>query len=274
VRYYTLIALLPALLAAQDAREIVRRSVQLDHRNLEIARNYTYLERQVQRQFDGSGKLKQQTVRTWDVTLQEGSPYRRMVERDDRPLSDAEQRNEDQKLLQNIEARRKETPQQRDRRIAEWDRRREKQREPMREIPDAFDFRLVGEQTLNGGTAYVIDATPKPGYKSKTTAGAFLRKMRARLWIDKDDYQWIKLDAETLDTVAFGAFLIRIGKCARITMEQTRVNHEVWLPKHIALEGSARLFLIKGIHMQLDLTYTAYKKFQADSRVVSTGGPQ
>lgn len=267
-------ALIPAVLAAQDAREIVRRSIELDQRNSDAARNYTYLERQLERQFDGSGKLKQQVLRTFDVTMQEGSPYRRLVARNDQPLSAEEQRNEQEKLQANIEQRRKETTAQRERRIADWERRRRKQREPLREVVDAFDFRITGEEALNGGEAWVIDATPHPGYKPKTTAGSVLPKMKARFWIDRHDYQWIKMEAETLDTVSFGAVLVRIAKGAHISMEQTRVNNEVWLPKRIALEGSARLFLVKGLHTQLDFTYSDYHKFQAESRVVAAEGPR
>ena len=47
------LSLFPALLAAQDAREIVRRSVELDQKNLEAARNYTYLERQLEKLLAG-----------------------------------------------------------------------------------------------------------------------------------------------------------------------------------------------------------------------------
>ena len=264
-------AVLPALLAAQDAREIVRRSLEHDQKNLEAARNYTYLERQLERQFDGSGKLKQQNLRTWDVTLQEGSPYRRLVARNDQPLNAEEQKFEQEKLEHNIEDRRKETKEQRERRIADWERRRRRQREPLKELVDALDFRISGQESLNGGEAWVIDATPHPGYKPKSTAGAILLKMKARLWIDQHDYEWIRMEAETLDTVTFGAFLIRIAKGAHIVMEQTRVNDEVWLPKRIALEGSARLFLVKGMHTQLDFTYSQYRKFSTDSRVISVG---
>jgi len=205
------------------------------------------------------------------VTVQEGSPYRRLVGRNDKPLSAEEQAHEQQKLEQNIELRRKEPKEQREKRIAEWERRRRKQREPLREVIDAFDFKLSGEEALNGGEAWIIDATPHPGYRPKTTAGSVLPKMKARFWIDQHDYQWIRMEAETLDTVTFGAFLIRIAKGAHIVMEQTRINNEVWLPKRIALEGSARLFLVKGMHTQLDFTYSEYKKFQADSHVLSTG---
>jgi hypothetical protein len=271
VRLLSLVALVPIVLAAEDAREIVRRSVQLDQRNTDAARNYTFLQRQLERQYDGAGKVKEEKLRTWDVTMQDGSPYRRLVARNDQPISAEDQRSEQEKLERNLAERRKETPAQREHRIADWERRRQKQREPLKELPDAFDFRLVGEENLNGGEAYVIDATPKAGYKPKSSSTSYLPKMKARFWIDKKDYQWIKMDAETLDTVTFGAFLLRVAKGAHITMEQLRVNNEVWLPKRIALQGSARLFLVKGLHMQIDITFSDYKKFQTDSRVVSTG---
>ncbi len=272
MRLFILIAVLPAFVCAQDAREIVRRSVELDRKNLEAARQYAYLERQLERQLDGSGKVKQQTLRTFDVTLQDGSPYRRLVARNDQPIAAAEQQWEQEKLARSIEERRHETAEQRARRIAEWERKRQKQREPLRELADAFNFQIAGETTFNGEIAWIIDATPRPGYKPKTTATSFLPKMKARFWVAKRDYQWIRMDAETLDTVTFGAFLIRIAKGAHITMEQTRVNGELSLPKRIALEGSARLFLVKGIRTQLDFSYSSYQRVATEPRVAPAGG--
>jgi len=270
VRFVMLAVLVPAILAAEDAGEIVRRSCELDQKNAEVARNYTFLQREVESDLNGSGQPKNQQIRTFDVTLQEGSPYRRLVARNDQPLSASEQKQEEEKLERSIELRRKETDEQRQRRIADWDRRRQRQREPLKELPDAFEFRLVGEEALNGGTAYVIDATPKPGYKPKSTATSFFPKVKARLWIDQNDYQWVKVEMESTDTISFGGFLLRLSKGAHLVLEQTRVNHEVWLPKKVNLQASARLVLLKGYHKSLDMTFSEYKKFQADSRVVST----
>jgi len=271
VRLPALIFCLPCLCFAQDAREIVRRSCELDQKNVEIARNYTFLQRQVDSDLDSSGRPKGKQIRTWDVTMQEGSPYKRLVGRNDQPLSQAEQKLEDANLQNNIELRRKETPAQRERRIAEWNRKQQRQREPLKELPDAFDFRIVGEESLNGGDVYVIDATPKPGYKPKSSTTVFLTKVKARLWIDKQDYQWAKVEMETLDTITFGGFLVRLAKGGHLVLEQTRINNEVWLPKHIALEASARLVLVKGFHKSLDMFFSDYKKFQTDSRIVSIG---
>ena len=270
MRVFTLIVCLPAILAAQDPREIVRRSVEIDRKNLAISRNYTYLERHEVRELDGAGKVKSTQIQTWDVTLLEGSPYRRLVARNDQPLSPKEVKKEEDKLRNSIEQRRKETEEQRARRVADWDRRRERQREPLKELPDAFDFRLTGEERFDSGPAYVIDATPKPGYKPRLPSASYLPKVKARLWIDQNDYQWVKVEVETLDTISFGGFLVRLSKGGHLTIEQARINNEVWLPKRVTLRASARIVLIKSVRAELIITFSEYKKFQVDSRVVST----
>lgn len=266
-----LIALLclPTILVAQDPREIVRRATEVDRGNTEIARNYTFLQRQEKRETDSSGKVKSVESETWDITLQEGSPYRRLIARNDQPLSEKDQKKEEEKRRASDELRRKETPEQRERRIAEWEHRQKQRREPLRELPDAFNFTLVREESLNGGQAYVIDATPKPGYRPKSASAFFLPRVKARLWIDKNDYQWIKAEVESLDTVSFGGIVVRMAKGSKLVLEQERVNHEVWLPKLVSFRGAFRILLVKGYHGEFNINFRDYKKFQADSRVVS-----
>ena len=121
---------------------------------------------------------------------------------------------------------------------------------------------------LASGDVYVIDATPKPGYKPKLRSAAYFPKVKGRLWIDKTDYHWAKVEVETLDTISFGGFLIRLGKGGHLMLEQARVNQEVWLPKSLTVRASARVALIKGVHMEFIMTFSDYKKFQVDSRVV------
>ncbi|HEY1219331.1 MAG: hypothetical protein ABSE42_18840 [Bryobacteraceae bacterium] len=273
MRLLALCAAIPGLLAAQnatDAREIVRRSIELDRKNEAIARNYTFLERDETRMVDRSGKPKKAPeARTFDVTLLEGSPYRRLVERNDRPLPPPEERKEQDKLRRSIDERRKETPAERQNRIAEWDRKQQRQRAPFQEIPDAFDLRLAGEETLNGRDVYVIAATPKPGYKPKLAAAAYFPKIKGKLWIDKRDNQWVKGEIETLDTISFGGILVRLAKGSRAAFEQTRVNDEVWLPRLITVDVSARLLLVAGERAEVEIGFSKYRKFQADSRLVT-----
>ena len=130
---------------------------------------------------------------------------------------------------------------------------------------------MVGEESLNGGEVYVIDATPRPGYKPKGATTSYFRKVKARLWIDRQDYQWVEVEAETLDTISLGTFLFRMAKGGRLMLEQVRINNEVWLPKRIEFKGVVRIALIKVLRGEIVITFSDYRKFSAESRVVPTG---
>src|SRR5262245_62164983 len=110
MRAFLLIVLAAArLTASEDPRELVRRSIRLSDQDLAAARNYTFLERDETRELDGNGQVQTHNIKLFDVTLLEGSPYRRLVGRDDHPLPPDEQTAEEQKLRASIEDRRKET---------------------------------------------------------------------------------------------------------------------------------------------------------------------
>jgi hypothetical protein len=268
MRALLLLAAAASLAWAQDPRELVRQAVaRIDH-NLEIARNYTFLERSEIRELDADGRIKTRKIRQYDVTPLEGSPYRRLVGRDDHPLAPEEERQEQKKLEDSIAQRQKETPQERARRIAEWEKKRQRQREPLDEIADAFDFRMAGEERLEGRPVWVIDATPHPGYHPRSRGARLFPKLRGRLWIDKADHEWIKTECEVIGTISVGLFLVRLNKGARLSFEMTRVNGEVWLPRRIEAYGSAKVALLKSYHLATETTYSQYRKFQADSHMV------
>jgi hypothetical protein len=260
-----------SLAAADDPKEIVRRALQRDAHNDEISRQYTYLQRDDVRSLDGGGKVKHRDLQTFDITLLEGSPYRRLVARDDKPLPPQEEKKQQEQLKKNIDQRRTETPAQRRQRIADWERKRNRERENLKEVPDAFDFRLAGEEQIDGVPVWVIEGTPHPGFKPKSKEAAYFPKVKGRMWVAKSDYTPVKIAVETLDTISIGAFLVRLAKGGHIGVEFTRVHDEVWLPKHVGVTASARLFLLKGFHLDADFTFSDYKKFSAESRIVDAG---
>ena len=80
---------------------------------------------------------------------------------------------------------------------------------------------------------------------------------------------WIKVDIESLDTISFGGFLFRLAKGSHVTIENARVNNEIWMPKRAAIKGSARIALVKVMRGEMIFTFSDYKKFQTDSRVLT-----
>ena len=115
---------LPALAQAQpDPLDIVKRSVSVAAENTKRARNYTFIQRTEERELGPKGEIKSKRSRTWDVTMLEGSSYRRLIQRDDRPLAAAEEQRERENLHKSIEDRRRESGAQRAARVAEYERR-------------------------------------------------------------------------------------------------------------------------------------------------------
>ena len=254
---------------AQDAAEIVRRAIALEDHNLDLSRGYSYQQRQELREADSAGKLKKTESDTYEILIVEGSHYRHHVAHNDKPLPAAEKTKEDEKLRRVTEERRKETAEERKRRLEESDRRRRKQREPYRQVPEAFHLRVAGEEAVNGIAAWVIEATPKPGYRPVSNATRFFPKMKGRLWIAKQDYETLKVDIESLDTISFGGFLIRMAKGSHVVIDAVRVNGEVWMPKTVVLRGSVRIALIKVVRGEYVFTFSDYKKAQGVSGPVT-----
>lgn len=249
---------------AQDVRSIVERAIEVDRQEQEAVLKYTYVQRQETRSLDGAGKVKSVHSRTTGIVRLEGSPYRRLIAIDDKPLPPADQRKEDEKERFNVEQRRKETPEDRDRRLADWRHRQEQRRAPLRELPEAFDFHLSGEENMGGRTALVIDAMPHPGYKPKSTLTSFLPKVKARFWIEKAGLHCMKIEMEALDTISFGGILLRLGKGSRLVIDQAYINHEVWVPSDAVVTASARVLLLVGVRQEIEFTFKDYKKLSAD----------
>jgi hypothetical protein len=256
------------LLAAQDAREIVRKSVELDQANWLRMRDYTWVARSTERHFASGGKVKSTEESSWETVMLDGEPYRRMLERNGQALPPAEQKKQQDKLDKSAAKLARETPEEKRRRLADYEARRRKEREFLREIPDAYDFRIEGEAQVDGHGAWVIVGTPKAGYHAGEGDAKALLKIRGKIWVDQSSYQWVRLEAETTGTIAFGWFLARLDPGAKLAFEQTAVADDLWLPKRIYMKGAGRIALIKKIGMDEEITWSNYRKFQVDSKIV------
>lgn len=188
-----------------------------------------------------------------------GTPCRRLVERDGKPLPPREQREQMESLRKCIEARHSETPEQRRKRLEEFERRRNRYQKAIREIPHAFDFRLEGEETIAGRRVWVIAAEPNPDYRPRDRFARLFPALKGRLWINQDDWNWARLEAELTDTVTFGWILVRIHEGARVRMEQTLVGNGVWLPSSMWLRVSLRIGLVRMIRVEEESRYWGYR---------------
>jgi hypothetical protein len=262
-----------ALACAQpDAVAIMKRSVAVDNRQDELRRDYTYDLRNELRELDDSGKVKKTTSTTTEVVTIGPKRLRLVVARDGKPLPPAEARKEREKYEKAAQEVARMSPAEKQKQMAAEKRRMDEDRAKFQHIPEAFHFTMAGEEVINGRPAWKIRAQP-----IRTYSGPYafvMRNMEGMIWIDKADYAWVKVEADTLGTVSFGWFLARIAKDSKMIFESTKVNDDIWAPSKVMIRANARIALIKAVRISQDLSFSRYRKFQADSRIIAVEEPQ
>jgi hypothetical protein len=249
---------------AQDATDIIRRSVERDAYNFERFKNYTFLERVEERRYGRGGDLSSKEIETYEFMVLGGRPYGKLVERDDKALPAKDARKEQEKADKESAKRQRESASDK----AREEKDRAEQRDYLREVPEAFQLTLEGTEQIGDRPVWIIAAQPKPGYKPKMKRAEMLTKLRGRIWVDQADYQWVKAEVEVIQPISFGLGLVRLAPGSILNFDQVRVNDEVWLPAHISVRADARLAYLRKLREELDVTYRDYQKFQADSHIV------
>ena len=183
-----------------------------------------------------------------------------------------EEKKEQEKLDKFMGKYKNENDQDRTRRLAQKERRREEGRAFVLDIINAYNFTNAGEEAVDGRETFVIVADPRNDFRPAQPHADVLRKLRGKIRIDQKNYGWVKVEAEAIDTISWGFFVLRIHKGSRIAFEQTRVNDEIWLPKRVAVNAGARFALLMNETFDWEATYSNYKKFTSSVRVLAGPG--
>jgi hypothetical protein len=234
-----------------DARQIVGQSVAATERSWQARNHYVYMERDQDRRLDSLGQVKSENVDVTRMILVNGARFEQLMEHNGQLPSATEQR----KSNEDLEKLKHETP-------AEQIVRLEKDKENksfLRDLLEAFDFHLIGEEVVDGRPAYVLQATPHPGYHAHGKFGKMFSKVEGKLWVDKQDFGWIKVDGQVTQSFSMGLFVARVQRGSHIILEQTCVGDGVWVPKRLEVRASARILFLKNLDMDRILTYSDYR---------------
>ena len=235
-----------------DARQIVRQSVLATERSWQARGQYIYMEHDDDRRLDSLGQVKSESVSLTRMTLVNGIRLEQLIERNGQIPSAEEQK----KIDQDIEKHKHETP-------AEQTERLRKDQENwsfLRDVVEAFDFSLIGEEAVDGRPAYVLQATPHPGYDARGKYGKIFNKVEGKLWVDKQDFGWIKVDGQVTQSFSMGLFVARVQRGSHIILDQTCVGDAVWVPKRLEVRASARILFLKSLDIDRILIYSDYRR--------------
>lgn len=261
-------------LSAGQMHQLFQVVAEKDLQNQKEAKDYTYVAREVENKLDGKGETKSTEVKTYEILEIYGEPVQRLIAKNDKPLEGKDAAKEEEKIQKIIDKRKNESEKDRQKREEKEAKEREDDRKFVREIADAYDFTLLGTEPVGGREAWVFQGEPHPGFQPHMKESKFLTKFHGRVWIDKADLQMSKLDVEAIDNVSVGWVLARIHKGANFMLEQTRINDEVWLPRHLTFKVDARLALVKGFRLDGEESFRDYRKFRTSSRIVGLGEVQ
>jgi hypothetical protein len=234
-----------------DARQIVGLSITATERSWQARDHYIYMERDEDRRLDSLGQVKSENVDVTRMTIVNGARFEQLMEHNGQHPTAKEQKKSDEDL----DKLKHETPAEQTVRL----RKDQENRSFLHDILEAFDFHLIGEEVVGGRPAYVLQATPHAGYHAHGRFGKMFSKVEGRLWVDKQDFGWIKVDGEVTQSFSMGLFVARVQRGSHIILEQTCVGDAVWVPKRLEMRASARILFLKSLDIERILTYSDYR---------------
>lgn len=235
-----------------DVQGIIQKSVEANEADFRAEPGFAY--KVLERGPQGS--------KTYEVTMIDGSPYRRLIAVNGEPLPKDAQRGEQQKLKQAVAQRQAQSPQQRQKRIANYKKGRQRDHAMMQQLTKAFTFTLIGEEKLGSFTVYHLRADPKPDYQPPSMETEVLMGMKGQLWIDKASYQWVRVMAEVVRPVSIAGFLAQVEPGTQFKLEKMPVENGIWLPKHFAMKAHAKVLMVINRSSQEDDTFSDYQRVQ------------
>jgi hypothetical protein len=238
-----------------------------------ILENYSYTATRVEREIDKAGNLVEKGAETVSFSFYKSYRITRLLAKNGKPLSAGEQADEDKKVEKQVR--------EIEERIAQKEKKQlEKERDvaatkagtPDEEegggqrvtLSDALRGSLLvnpRRERLRGRDVIVFDYEPNPDYKPKTRFEKVFALCSGAVWVDAGDKQVVRLEASL--TQSSGNFLAKLKRGASFTLENERVNDEIWLPSLADINLSVKI-LFAGININNLIRYGDYKRFDTE----------
>ncbi len=247
--------------------------VEADQRASEaIEKDYLYHSVEAIQELDPHGSVKRTETDQYDVFWINGVPVRRLLKKNGKDLSESEKKQEDEHIdKESAKAR-----ERRDKAASQG-----KETDPRGEdvvtvsrLLELGSFSNAHRVQWHGRDTIVVDYAGDPKAKTRNSFENVIRDLVGTIWVDEQDHAIAKLEGHFVNNFKVGGgLLVNIQKGLTFSMEQVRINDEVWLPAHIEGHGSARALLFFRFNGEMVVENSNYRKFKTDSTIVSAGTP-
>jgi hypothetical protein len=235
--WFLLLLFSPLLAVATppDVKTIISKSVEANHIDFAAAPHFNHKEED---DFGNGSK-------TYQVTMIDGSPYRRLIAVNGKPLSAQDAQIEMQKEAYAKRERRTESRAARSARMAKYERDRLRDSSMMSQLTEAFNFTFESEETVRGFRVFVLKAKPKPDYQPPNRDCEVLPGMEGKLWIDQKSFQWVQVKAEVIRPVSIAGYLAQVEPGTQFELQKDPVGDgKIWLVSHFRMQASAKVLFV------------------------------
>jgi len=247
---------------------------------------YSFLQKQTEREIDGKGVLKKETVKVFEVfPVANRAPIMKLISENGVALSGDRAAKEDKRVMEEfLKAERdkdKDAQKAAERRAA---REREKASKSKQdesedvEISQFFrhcEFVSPRRERFQDRETIVFDFRVQPGFKPSTRQESLISKLVGVVWIDPLDKQVIRLEARLAEGFKMGGGLVlSLRPGAALVMEQMRLKEGFWMPRFAQINLSIKVLLFGGGDINQTLEWSDYKHFSADIESYKLGLPK
>jgi hypothetical protein len=238
---------------------IIQRSVEANTRDWTLQTHFSHAERIVKKKIDADENVESSGSKTFEMLMIDGSPYSRLIAINNEPLSHAQQQIEQAKLDREIAARQSESASDRRARINKYSQERSDEHLLMQQMVAAFNFEHVGDEQIEGVECYRFKATPKLDYNPPVQKARVLKGMQGQMWIDKQQYHWVRVQAEVTEPVSLAFFIAKVNPGTRFELQQAKFGG-YWLPKYFIQTVRASVLGLYGFRSQEETFYSDYRE--------------
>jgi outer membrane lipoprotein-sorting protein len=235
-----------------------------------LLENYAFTQKRTGRETGKDGTLVEKDSETFQVSFYKGFRVTRLIEKNGKPLSESDQKDADRDAGNRVEEIEKIIAKR------EAGKPDEGERMSIAEILRASNLINPRRERFRDRDVIVFDFEPNASfdYKNAKSMLKFFGKTAGVIWIDAADKQVARIEAVLADNFSIGGGVVaKLKKGASFTLEQERVNNEIWLPSAADINLSVRVFLVKGIDLNQTIRSYDYRKFKTevnDARVNET----